>query len=117
MQFFLYVLPPQQFAGYVAIELLAIAITEGKDHLVVECNARAVHLQEVSHVDDVRLMNAQEVVGRDAFLQFLHAEEHHQGLVVAIEVDAQILAHALHIHNIVDDNPHHLMVNTLLILT
>ena len=86
LQLILYVLPPQQFTGYVAIELLAIAITEGKDHLVVESNARAVHLQEVSHVDDVRLMNAQEVVGREAFLQFLHAEEHHQGLVSAIRL-------------------------------
>ena len=102
-------LSSQHLGVEIAHKLVAVAVADGQEGIVIENYAVLVDLLYLLQIDDVRTMYAHKLDGWQTLLYALHAEQHDDG-TLALNVDFKIFAHALHITYVVHVNLHHLVL-------
>ena len=94
----------------VGIEGVFIHVADGQIGVGVHDDTILVYLLYLSQVDDIRAVDTHETACGQPFLHFLHREEHDERLGPVFQIDAQILAHALHIADVANVDAYHLVL-------
>ena len=90
-------------------ELLLVTIPDRDIGLLVEDDPLPGDLQDLFQVHDIGLVDPLEMVGQ-ALLQLLQADKGDDRLLLALDINPHVLAHALHVFYLLHVNAHDLML-------
>ena len=87
------------------LECIFIHVANGQISLFVHDDAILVDLLNALEIDDIRAVNAHEVVGQSLFY-LLHRQQRDNGLALPLDMYFQVLAHTLYVANVADADLH-----------
>ena len=100
---------PQEPGIQVSLERVLIEVADRQVGVLIHDDPVFVDLLDLVEVDDVRTVDAHEIIGQPLFY-LLHREEGDDGFRLTLDPNFQILAHALDITDIGDADFHDAVV-------